>query len=159
MESDEVCLNVLKNCRKAIPEKRGKVIIIDNVVEPENDSPLVDMLLVLDSLMMVHTPSERDSTESEWKKLLEHFQCKGSARAGGGPRPPKRFQRRNAAQATGGATNPGKPKGKSSSCYCLKADDVSANTKLASMREFEFILPLARDVHTPTIKKIQHFMR
>lgn len=105
--SDEVCLNVLKNCRKAIQEKRGKVIIIDNVVEPEN-GPLVDMRLVLDSLMMVvHTPSERDSTESEWKKLLEHFQCKGSARAGGGPRPPKRFQGRNAAQATGGGHQPG----------------------------------------------------
>ena len=30
--SDEACVKILKNCRKAIPEKTGKVIIIDVVL-------------------------------------------------------------------------------------------------------------------------------
>nr|POE68432.1 (r,s)-reticuline 7-o-methyltransferase [Quercus suber] len=48
--NDESCVKILKNCRKAIPEETGKVIIVDVVLQPEGG---------------------KERTELEWKKVLE----------------------------------------------------------------------------------------
>ncbi|CAN1308586.1 Xanthohumol 4-O-methyltransferase [Linum perenne] len=67
--SDEDCVRILKNCKKAIPEKTGKLIIVDMVIDPAGNSAFDDAGLVVDLLMMVQT-SGRERTESEWKKIL-----------------------------------------------------------------------------------------
>ncbi|GMY07738.1 desmethylxanthohumol 6'-O-methyltransferase-like [Fagus crenata] len=57
--SDEHCIKILRNCRKAISEKIGKVIIVDIVLEKDNND-------IFDDTRMTF-----DLTELEWKKLLE----------------------------------------------------------------------------------------
>ncbi|XVE78674.1 hypothetical protein DITRI_Ditri13aG0165800 [Diplodiscus trichospermus] len=69
--SDEKCVQILKNCRKALPEMKGKVIIVDAILDPQGDS-LFDMeALRYDLKMLVMTPSGKERTEDEWKKLLK----------------------------------------------------------------------------------------
>ncbi|PQQ05085.1 (R S)-reticuline 7-O-methyltransferase-like [Prunus yedoensis var. nudiflora] len=41
------CIKILKNCRKAIPERGGKIMIVDIVLEPSGDGVLDDIRLVL----------------------------------------------------------------------------------------------------------------
>ncbi|KAB2614330.1 (R-S)-reticuline 7-O-methyltransferase-like [Pyrus ussuriensis x Pyrus communis] len=53
---DSDCIKILKNCRKAIPEKSGKIIIVDIVLEPNGEGILDDTRLVFDLLMIAHTP-------------------------------------------------------------------------------------------------------
>ncbi|XP_061994403.1 xanthohumol 4-O-methyltransferase-like [Rosa rugosa] len=69
--SDSDCVKILKNCRKAIPERSGKVIIVDVVLEPNGDGMFDDTGLVFDLLMIAHTSGGKERTESEWKKILE----------------------------------------------------------------------------------------
>ncbi|XP_015866530.3 desmethylxanthohumol 6'-O-methyltransferase-like [Ziziphus jujuba] len=68
--TDEMCVEILKNCRKAIPENTGKLIIVDNVLELESDYVFKESHVLLDLIMMVIT-SGKERTEAEWKKLLE----------------------------------------------------------------------------------------
>ncbi|XVF60488.1 hypothetical protein PTKIN_Ptkin08bG0051200 [Pterospermum kingtungense] len=68
--SDEDCIRILKNCRKAIPEKTGKLIIVDIVLQPNGSGRFDDIGLLLDLHMLVALGS-RERTELEWKKLLE----------------------------------------------------------------------------------------
>ncbi|KAK2631935.1 hypothetical protein EUGRSUZ_L02242 [Eucalyptus grandis] len=56
---DEDCIKILKNCKKAIPEKNGKVIIADVTG------------LVLDLVMMAHCSGGKERDELKWKKILE----------------------------------------------------------------------------------------
>ncbi|KAF2283207.1 hypothetical protein GH714_043539 [Hevea brasiliensis] len=56
---------------KAIPEKTGKVIIVDVVLKPEGDDLFDDTGLVFDLLMIAHSSGGKERTELEWKKLLE----------------------------------------------------------------------------------------
>ncbi|XP_024197518.1 xanthohumol 4-O-methyltransferase [Rosa chinensis] len=69
--SDSDCVKILKNCRKAIPERSGKVIIVDVVLEPNGDGMFDDTGLVFDLLMIAHASGGKERTESEWKKMLE----------------------------------------------------------------------------------------
>ncbi|XWS36911.1 hypothetical protein CRYUN_Cryun20dG0125800 [Craigia yunnanensis] len=69
--SDEKCLQILKNCRKALPERNGKVIIVDAVLHPQADSLFDVEALRYDLKMSVMTPSGKERTEDEWKKLLK----------------------------------------------------------------------------------------
>ncbi|KAM1919362.1 hypothetical protein FF1_023880 [Malus domestica] len=69
--SDSDCIKILKNCRKVIPEKSGKIIIVDIVLEPNGEGILDDTGLVFDLLMIAHASGGRERTESEWKKILE----------------------------------------------------------------------------------------
>jgi hypothetical protein len=69
--SDEICVKILKNCRKAIPEESGKVIIVDVVLQPDGNGLFDDTGLVFDLLMLAHTSDEKERTELEWKKVLE----------------------------------------------------------------------------------------
>lgn len=40
--SDEKCVTILKNCRKAIPERSGKIIIVDGVLQPADGDRVLD---------------------------------------------------------------------------------------------------------------------
>ena len=69
--SDEHCIKILKNCRKAISEKIGKVIIVDIVLEKDNNDLFDETRMVFDLLLMAHTSGGKERTELEWRKLLE----------------------------------------------------------------------------------------
>ena len=69
--SDEHCIKILKNCRKAISEKIGKVIIVDIILEKDNNDLFDETRIVFDLNMMTHTTGGKERTELEWKKLLE----------------------------------------------------------------------------------------
>ncbi|XP_075647226.1 desmethylxanthohumol 6'-O-methyltransferase-like [Castanea sativa] len=69
--SDEHCIKILRNCRKAISEKIGKVIIIDIILEKDNNDLFDETRMVFDLLMITFTPRGKERTELEWKKLLE----------------------------------------------------------------------------------------
>ncbi|KAA8526412.1 hypothetical protein F0562_008385 [Nyssa sinensis] len=68
---DEDCVKILKNCRKAIPEKTGKVIIVELVLQPEGDGMFDNTGLAFDLLMIAHSSGGKERTEPEWKKVLE----------------------------------------------------------------------------------------
>lgn len=68
---DEACVKILKNCRKAIPEKTGKVIIVDMVLKPDGNELFDETGLAFDLVMMVNTEGGKERTELEWKKILE----------------------------------------------------------------------------------------
>ncbi|KAK7854537.1 xanthohumol 4-o-methyltransferase [Quercus suber] len=69
--ADAVFMKILKNCRKAIPEETGKVIIVDVVLQPEGNGLFDDTCLVFDLLMIAHSSGGKERTELEWKKVLE----------------------------------------------------------------------------------------
>lgn len=68
---DEDCVKILKNCRKAIPEKTGKIFIVDVVLKPEGDGLFDSIGMIFDLLMIAHSSGGKERTEPEWKKLLE----------------------------------------------------------------------------------------
>ncbi|KAL6287544.1 hypothetical protein ACE6H2_011934 [Prunus campanulata] len=65
------CIKILKNCRKAIPERGGKIMIVDIVLEPSGDGVLDDTRLVLDLVMIAHASGGKERTENEWEKILK----------------------------------------------------------------------------------------
>ncbi|KAM0829727.1 hypothetical protein ACQ4PT_066701 [Festuca glaucescens] len=66
--NDEDCMEILRQCRKAIPKLGGKVIIMDIVVGSLSKS-MYEAHVLSDLLMMVITAGkERD--ESEWCKIF-----------------------------------------------------------------------------------------
>ncbi|KAL6140002.1 hypothetical protein ACLB2K_058303 [Fragaria x ananassa] len=69
--SDSDCVKILKNCRNVIPERTGKVIIVDVILEPNGVGMFDDTGLVFDLLMIARTSGGKERTESEWKKKLE----------------------------------------------------------------------------------------
>ena len=69
--SDEDCIKILKNCRKAIPEKTGKVVILDVVVNPESDNAFDRVGMIFDIMMMALCPGGKERTELQWKRILE----------------------------------------------------------------------------------------
>nr|AMD33568.1 O-methyltransferase [Mangifera indica] len=69
--SDEACVKILKNCRKAIPEKTGRVVLVEIVLQENGDNMFGNMDVVFDLLMFAHTTGGKERTEPEWKKLLE----------------------------------------------------------------------------------------
>ncbi|KAH7852052.1 hypothetical protein Vadar_019994 [Vaccinium darrowii] len=52
---DEECIEILRKCREAIPKDKGKVIIIEAVVEEDKNDKLEYVRLTLDMVMMAHT--------------------------------------------------------------------------------------------------------
>jgi hypothetical protein len=68
--TDEMCVKILKNCRKAIPENTGKIIIVDAVLELQDNNIFEEPQITLDLVMMMCT-SGKERTEVEWKRLLE----------------------------------------------------------------------------------------
>ncbi|KAK3404647.1 hypothetical protein EUGRSUZ_K00955 [Eucalyptus grandis] len=68
---DEDCIKILKNCRKAILKKNGKVIIVDVVLKPDGNGMFDENGLVLDMVMMAHCSGGKERDELEWKILEE----------------------------------------------------------------------------------------
>ncbi|GLJ07299.1 hypothetical protein SUGI_0063870 [Cryptomeria japonica] len=67
---DEDCVKILKQCRKAIPE-RGKVIIVDAVLNAREKTALDPCLgLVFDLVMIAFSSGGKERTEEEWKNVL-----------------------------------------------------------------------------------------
>lgn len=64
-------MKILRNCRKAIPENTGKVIITEIVVRPDGNCLSDDTGLALDLLMIAHSSGGKERTEFEWKKILQ----------------------------------------------------------------------------------------
>ncbi|KAL5581943.1 hypothetical protein UlMin_014385 [Ulmus minor] len=69
--SDEDCVKILKNCRKAIPKKSGKVMIVDVVLDEDGDGLFDYSGLAFDLLMAAHASGGKERTEKEWKKILK----------------------------------------------------------------------------------------
>ncbi|XP_052208567.1 (R,S)-reticuline 7-O-methyltransferase-like isoform X2 [Diospyros lotus] len=69
--SDEDCAKILKNCRKAIPEKTGKVILVEVVLKPDGESMFDNTGFVFDLIMLAHSSGGKERTEAEWKRVLE----------------------------------------------------------------------------------------
>ncbi|KAE8075890.1 hypothetical protein FH972_014573 [Carpinus fangiana] len=69
--SDENCIKILKNCRKAIQQKIGKVIIVEVVLEKDSNDLFDETRMAFDLLMVAHSNGGKERTELEWKKLLE----------------------------------------------------------------------------------------
>lgn len=69
---DEDCLRILKNCEAAVSQKKGKVIIVEVILNPDGHGMFDDAIIDLDILMMTCTSSGgKERTENEWKKLLK----------------------------------------------------------------------------------------
>ncbi|KAL7216052.1 hypothetical protein ACSBR1_028073 [Camellia fascicularis] len=73
--SDEDCVKVLKNCRRSIPEKIGKVVIVDVVFQPCGDDLFDNTSMAMDLVMFMVCEGEKERTELEWKKILGGFPC------------------------------------------------------------------------------------
>lgn len=71
--SDEECLELLRNCKKAINPSRdngGKVIIIDMILDDEEqEHKAVETQLCFDIHMMVLF-NGKERTEKEWAKMF-----------------------------------------------------------------------------------------
>ncbi|XWS55134.1 hypothetical protein CRYUN_Cryun10bG0148800 [Craigia yunnanensis] len=68
---DEECIKILKKCREAIPQDKGKVIVVDAVLEENKDDKLDFVRLMLDMVMMAHTNKGKERTLKEWSYVLE----------------------------------------------------------------------------------------
>ncbi|XP_057248282.1 chavicol O-methyltransferase-like [Beta vulgaris subsp. vulgaris] len=69
---DEDCLRILKNCQKAVSQKKGnKVIIVDIVLHPDGEGLFDDAAIALDMLMMTNCIGGKERTENQWNKLLK----------------------------------------------------------------------------------------
>ncbi|OMO91938.1 O-methyltransferase, family 2 [Corchorus olitorius] len=68
---DEECIRILKKCREAIPKEKGKVIIVEAVLEEANQDDKLDFVrLMLDMVMMAHTNKGKERTLKEWRYVL-----------------------------------------------------------------------------------------
>ncbi|CAH8354853.1 unnamed protein product [Eruca vesicaria subsp. sativa] len=76
---DEDCIKILKNCKEALPQKSGKVLIVEPVVGEkkktmkmeERDEKLEYVRLALDMIMMVHTSTGKERTLKEWDFVIK----------------------------------------------------------------------------------------
>ncbi|KAF7143950.1 hypothetical protein RHSIM_Rhsim05G0051100 [Rhododendron simsii] len=67
---DDECIQILRKCREAIPKDKGKVIIVEAVVEEDNNDKLEYVRLMLDMVMMAHTNKGKERTSKEWAYVL-----------------------------------------------------------------------------------------
>ena len=58
-------MRILHNVRRAIPD-HGRLVVIDGVVGPPNEGPLVKFL----DLMMLVSAGGKERTEADWRDLL-----------------------------------------------------------------------------------------
>ncbi|XP_004290757.1 PREDICTED: 3'-hydroxy-N-methyl-(S)-coclaurine 4'-O-methyltransferase-like [Fragaria vesca subsp. vesca] len=70
---DEECICILRNCREAIPKDKGKVIILEAIIEEDEleEDELTDVRLMLDMVMMAHTNTGKERTLKEWGYVLQ----------------------------------------------------------------------------------------
>ena len=60
-------ISILKNCRRAMPEGAGKLLLVEEVL-PCGDRPAIGKLIDLEMLLM---PGGRERTEAEYRTLFE----------------------------------------------------------------------------------------
>ncbi|KAB2088108.1 hypothetical protein ES319_A04G152100v1 [Gossypium barbadense] len=71
---DEECIKILKKCREAIPEDKGKVIIVEAVLEEDKEGNELGVVgLMLDTRMMAITNKGKERTLKEWSYVLRQF--------------------------------------------------------------------------------------
>lgn len=68
--SDEECIQILRNCKKAIPRENGKVIIVEIILKEDGSGVFDEIGFLFDLVMMTHA-NGKERTEVEWKKILE----------------------------------------------------------------------------------------
>ncbi|MFQ6623523.1 hypothetical protein Gotur_004191 [Gossypium turneri] len=68
--TDEECIKILRNCKKAIPRENGKVIIVEIILKEDGSGVFDDIGFVMDLVIFVHT-NGKERTKAEWKKILE----------------------------------------------------------------------------------------
>ncbi|XP_055959646.1 acetylserotonin O-methyltransferase-like [Mercurialis annua] len=68
--NDKECIQILKNCKDAIPKEKGKVIILDAVVDQSKDDKYEGVKLMLDMIIMAHTNTGKERTLNEWDSIL-----------------------------------------------------------------------------------------
>nr|AWH62809.1 O-methyltransferase [Camptotheca acuminata] len=68
--ADDECIHILRKCREAIPKDKGKVIIVEAVIEEEEGDKLKYVGLMLDMVMMAHTNKGKERTSKEWAHVL-----------------------------------------------------------------------------------------
>ncbi|KNA03838.1 hypothetical protein SOVF_205310 [Spinacia oleracea] len=78
---DEECIQILRKCKEAIPKDKGKVIIVEAVIEEDAEDKFEDARLTLDMVMLAHTTNGKERTFKEWSCLLNkagfgHFDVK-----------------------------------------------------------------------------------
>lgn len=67
---DDESINILRNCRAAIPKDGGKIIIVDAVIEEDDGDKLKDISFMVDLVMMAHTRTGKERTLEEWGHIL-----------------------------------------------------------------------------------------
>ncbi|KAM0938636.1 putative O-methyltransferase domain, S-adenosyl-L-methionine-dependent methyltransferase [Dioscorea sansibarensis] len=68
--TDEDCVKILKKCKEAVSERKGKVIIVDIVLDSNKDDPkLTETQLFWDMVMMAFTGG-LERNEDEWKNIF-----------------------------------------------------------------------------------------
>lgn len=70
---DDDCIRILKKCREAIPIDKGKVIIVEAVIDEKDEkanSKLTNARLMLDMVMIAHTGTGKERTMEEWEYVL-----------------------------------------------------------------------------------------
>ncbi|XP_021753002.1 (RS)-norcoclaurine 6-O-methyltransferase-like [Chenopodium quinoa] len=67
---DDECIQILKNCKEAIAKDKGKVIIVESVIEEDAKDKFEDVRLMLDMVMLAHTTNGKERTFKEWSCLL-----------------------------------------------------------------------------------------
>nr|Q6VMW1.1 RecName: Full=Flavonoid 7-O-methyltransferase 1B; Short=MpOMT1B; AltName: Full=7,8,4'-trihydroxy-flavone 7-O-methyltransferase; AltName: Full=Apigenin 7-O-methyltransferase; AltName: Full=Isorhamnetin 7-O-methyltransferase; AltName: Full=Kaempferol 7-O-methyltransferase; AltName: Full=Luteolin 7-O-methyltransferase; AltName: Full=Naringenin 7-O-methyltransferase; AltName: Full=Quercetin 7-O-methyltransferase; AltName: Full=Scutellarein 7-O-methyltransferase [Mentha x piperita]AAR09599.1 flavono len=69
--SDEECVEILKRCKDAVPKNKGKVIIIDAVIDEDgNGDEFTGARLGLDVTMMANMFEGRERTYVEWAHII-----------------------------------------------------------------------------------------
>ncbi|KAK8940994.1 Isoflavone 4'-O-methyltransferase [Platanthera zijinensis] len=66
---DEKALRILKRCKEAFFEDKGKLIIIDEVINEADAKELLHVKLAYDMILMQYTGG-KERTKSEWRSLL-----------------------------------------------------------------------------------------
>ncbi|KAL9244537.1 hypothetical protein vseg_018306 [Gypsophila vaccaria] len=69
---DEDCTKILKNMKNAMLDKKGKVIIVETILQSNGKQCVEDAKMTLDLVMTMIFGGGKERTESEWKKLLHH---------------------------------------------------------------------------------------
>nr|WIL17152.1 (RS)-norlaudansoline 6-O-methyltransferase [Aristolochia debilis] len=67
---DEDCVKILKKCKEAIPAKKGKLVIVDIVMDAESTYEFTGARLGMEMDMLV-TVGGKERSKAEWKKLFK----------------------------------------------------------------------------------------
>ncbi|KAH6788476.1 hypothetical protein C2S51_003482 [Perilla frutescens var. frutescens] len=70
--SDQLAIKILKKCKEAIPVDRGKVIIVDAVLddEEERNDEFTGVRLAQDMGILIGTVTGKERTAKEWAQLI-----------------------------------------------------------------------------------------